>query len=500
MQNVWCSRNSFFLGALVIGTPIVASFVNLRHLGRQFFFQIHSKKCKQLIYSKGLKIFLIESNDDWVKIPTSFFKSVETSKIVGLDCEWVSRDKKEAVALIQISSHSGECVLVRLCKVQRILPEIQEIPENDEILKVGVEILGDAHRVTRDFKVSVCGCLDLRHLVFNHQYEEILKKKMGLAGLSTELLGITIEKDLQIRCSDWEALRLTNGQIDYASLDSFLSIPIFCELINNLYQLSIKTRLFPVTTSESWAFAREIVKPYLDKHFKAGPYLKIEEKSIAIGSKVSYKVTPLNPDKNNFQPRKAPLYLNCYIEAPDGEKLGTCDYEKADWYLNKGMAEQVREDPFTVRLKFEPSGRPVGDCDKFYLTPKNNCCVVCGEKESLVRKNVIPQEYRKHFPDIMKNHQSHDILLLCGACHRISHTSNLALHTQLAEECNTPIRTVDTVRETDDFLLKKVRSAAKAIESARDKIPLERLAELEAIITEYYSVSSLTDDVLKKAL
>ena len=82
---------------------------------------------------------------------------------------------------------------------------------------------------------------------------------MGLAGLSAEFLGITLEKDLQIICSDWEAPRLTKRQIDYASLDAFVSLPIFCELVNDLYQIFIKKRFLPVTASESWAAAEKLL-------------------------------------------------------------------------------------------------------------------------------------------------------------------------------------------------------------------------------------------------
>ena len=67
------SRNSFFLGALVIGVTTVASFVHLKYHGKQFF-RIQSKKCKQLIHRKGLKIFMIENSEDWVKILPSFFR------------------------------------------------------------------------------------------------------------------------------------------------------------------------------------------------------------------------------------------------------------------------------------------------------------------------------------------------------------------------------------------------------------------------------------------
>jgi hypothetical protein len=76
-----------------------------------------------------------------------------------------------------------------------------------------------------------------------------------------------------------------------------------------------------------------------------------------------------------------------------------------------------KESPFTVRLLFEPSGRPKPDAD-YYTTVKQNVCVVCGSAESYVKKNIIPHDYRKYFPLEMKGHMSHDVLLMCLGCHR----------------------------------------------------------------------------------
>ena len=58
-------------------------------------------------------------------------------------------------------------------------------------------------------------------------------------------------------------------------------------------------------------------------------------------------------------------------------------------------AVQVDDDPVTVRLLFEPSGRPVDEQD-YYLHEKDNVCVVCGAADSYIRKNIIPREYRKY--------------------------------------------------------------------------------------------------------
>ena len=76
-----------------------------------------------------------------------------------------------------------------------------------------------------------------------------------------------------------------------------------------------------------------------------------------------------------------------------------------------------KEEPYTVRLLFEPSGRPMPDAD-YYTTEKDNVCVVCGSTDSFVRKMIVPHDYRKYFPATLKDHTSHDVLLMCLGCHR----------------------------------------------------------------------------------
>ncbi len=98
----------------------------------------------------------------------------------------------------------------------------------------------------------------------------------------------------------------------------------------------------------------------------------------------------------------------------------------------------VTDTPYTVRLNFEPAGRAVGDVGEFYKLPKQNRCVVCGVTESFNRKNIVPREYRKHFPDVMKSHSSHDIVLLCPPCNRLSSSSDMNIRLKLAAECDAP--------------------------------------------------------------
>lgn len=54
----------------------------------------------------------------------------------------------------------------------------------------------------------------------------------------------------------------------------------------------------------------------------------------------------------------------------------------------------VSEDPLTLKLHFEPAGRP-GEDREYYLQNKENICVVCGTDKNCVRKNIVPHEYRR---------------------------------------------------------------------------------------------------------
>lgn len=39
-----------------------------------------------------------------------------------------------------------------------------------------------------------------------------------------------------------------------------------------------------------------------------------------------------------------------------------------------------------------------GVAGDYYLTFKENVCVVCGKDDSYLRKYIVPHDYRKHFP------------------------------------------------------------------------------------------------------
>ena len=56
---------------------------------------------------------------------------------------------------------------------------------------------------------------------------------------------------------------------------------------------------------------------------------------------------------------------------PDGTLLCTCNRKKLNWYIQRGIAELVSEEPPTIQLKFDPKGRG-HDGDMYYLGHKDN--------------------------------------------------------------------------------------------------------------------------------
>ncbi|XP_068690775.1 uncharacterized protein [Montipora foliosa] len=155
-------------------------------------------------------------------------------------------------------------------------------------------------------------------------------------------------------------------------------------------------------------------------------------------------------------------------------------------------------DPYTVQLDFEPAGRP-GTEDYYYLNFKDNVCVVCGSDESYMRKNVVPHDYRRHFPLVMKDHHSHDILLTCPKCHCLANHHDDQLRKELAIKYNAPLGNAAVCRLVEDPVLRKVKSAARALNYAGNKIPEDRHQELSIIVQKYFNAPVLTQEIIMQA-
>jgi cation-transporting P-type ATPase D len=177
---------------------------------------------------------------------------------------------------------------------------------------------------------------------------------------------------------------------------------------------------------------------------------------------------------------KKDIYENCRMLAPDGEVLCFCDHKKANWYVERGIAEVVSEGPLTIKLKFEPNGRGFSDLSidqASYMKEKQNVCVVCGSSGFFQRYHVVPMLYRQFFPLEMKSHRSHDIVLLCPHCHKLANTAADKMIRILSSEYAVPAM-VQSENQSAKTSLIQVSKKARTLAKAWDTLAVERRSEL----------------------
>lgn len=102
----------------------------------------------------------------------------------------------------------------------------------------------------------------------------------------------------------------------------------------------------------------------------------------------------------------------------------------------------------------------------------------------------------------MKDHNSHDILLLCTSCHAVSNMYDTFLKQQLATEYLAPQGCEEGVRMLEDSDRRRVRSAARALLSAGESLPDSRQDELLSLLRTFFCKeedSEVTDEILQMA-
>jgi exonuclease 3'-5' domain-containing protein 2 len=175
--------------------------------------------------------------------------------------------------------------------------------------------------------------------------------------------------------------------------------------------------------------------------------------------------------------RKKKIYGNYQVFSPDNVLMFRCDEKKANWYLDRDLAEKI--DSCKIKLTFIPNG--YGD-DDFLKEERENICVVCGEKniEVLTRHHLIPYEFRRHFPEAIKSRNSAYIVPVCGSCHDI-YEGEYAYHykKEIADEYNVKFK---------NQLNTKTHCAIKNIDAIlkhRKDIPQKKLDEIQNNIINY---------------
>jgi len=181
------------------------------------------------------------------------------------------------------------------------------------------------------------------------------------------------------------------------------------------------------------------------------------------------------------------VYGNCQVQSPDGTLMFRCGERKTNWYLKKGLADIISDDPMVIRLNFEPKGKGYHNSE-WGLVKMENKCVNCGSDEFLTRHHVIPYCYRKYFPIELKSHNFHDVLVMCPECHESYERKADIVKKELGDMYDAPISGITDFDKTAS----KMKRIAHCL-LYQEKVPKERIEEMKNILRENFGWERITN-------
>jgi len=462
MDNPPQDRKQLYIALGAVALAVVGGVVAYFYLSQDELAPKKKKAAADHFQLKGVGIQVAESEDEIDIKLQALLDSLDnqTLKVVGLDTEWPpSTGPQSPLALLQLSTDT-ECLLVRLCKIQNITPKLKTLLEDIKVLKAGVAIATDAKLIFNQFGVMTQGCVDVSAIAHR---EDKIEGSGGLAGLALSALEITMNKLHYIRCGDWASDKLTEDQIHYGATDAWVG-----------QKLLVKFYLDSKVEEDISTWCGGIIDSVYHSAF-------LRKKGISIKPEAGQEEEP-RYEKLPF--RKTDLYENVIMQGPDGLVLCSINYKKANWYLQRDLAEWFSEDPENpiLRLKIQPGGKGHAG-DEYYMAKKENKCVVCGQAEKNCRFSIVPHSFRKYFPLHLKSHASHDIVLLCQRClHQVSNHAENFRRKLIFEETGltNPYPSYEVSEDVKDIV--KIASGIKA---HSDRIPANRLAEMKEQLKAY---------------
>jgi ribonuclease D len=144
--------------------------------------------------------------------------------VIGFDTEKrpsFQKGVKHSVALVQLAL-PDKVFLIRL-NLTGLSPDLVKIFSNENILKVGIGTSEDIVSLQEMENFNPSGFLDLNKIT-----EKLGIENVGVRNLSALILGYRISKRQQV--TNWERLKLTDNQVNYAAMDAWVCLEIYNKL------------------------------------------------------------------------------------------------------------------------------------------------------------------------------------------------------------------------------------------------------------------------------
>jgi len=150
-----------------------------------------------------------------------------TGLLVGLDIEWrpnTQRNMQNPVATLQLCL-GPHCLIFQILHSPSIPPSLVSFLADPNVTFLGVGIEEDAEKLLEDYNLHVVNIRDLRSLAAQKLGDRELNRA-GIKSLGLRVLGLEVAKPNRITRSRWDNLWLTPPQVQYATVDAFLSYEI----------------------------------------------------------------------------------------------------------------------------------------------------------------------------------------------------------------------------------------------------------------------------------
>ena len=156
-------------------------------------------------------------------------KSIRRTKLIGFDSEQKPTFKKgetpHGVAVIQLANHT-ECHVIQVKQIDNI-SSLMKLIEDDDIVKVGVNLVGDKQALHAEFGVRMRGTIDIDGVLTRLTS----RNSIGAKKAATVFLKRNLQKSKKISTSNWEANVLSERQIKYAAEDACVAYDVTTHLL-----------------------------------------------------------------------------------------------------------------------------------------------------------------------------------------------------------------------------------------------------------------------------
>lgn len=133
--------------------------------------------------------------------------------------------------LVQICGES-ECLIIQMLFLDVIPWALVDFLKDPNIVLPGVGVKGDAKKLQKDWGLECNGALDLTSLAVKALRQPELKH-VGLKALAKIVIGYEMAKSKRVTMSNWAKPVLDNLQVEYATLDAWVSYAIHQRLVGD---------------------------------------------------------------------------------------------------------------------------------------------------------------------------------------------------------------------------------------------------------------------------